>query len=132
MISSHVQATRIGVMNGGYEVGVHAMRELRDQAKRSGEAMILLDFENAYNTVDCNLMLRLTAAFCPELTNLVLWLYEREPHLITTGGDTVKSSTGTQQDCTLSNPLFALTMEYISKKLLFIKLEITDQLIVVC
>ena len=36
---------------------------------------------------------------------------------MTVGGDTVKSSTGTQQGCTLSNPLFALTMQYIAKKL---------------
>ena len=62
-------------------------------------------------------MLRLTASYCPELANLVFWLYEREPHLITKSGDTIKSSTGTQQGCTLSNPLFALTMEYISKKI---------------
>ena len=62
-------------------------------------------------------MLRLTAAHCPELTNLVRWLYELEPHLVTVGGDTVRSSTGTQQGCTLSNPLFALTMQYIARKL---------------
>ena len=76
LINAHVQATQIGVMKGGYEVGVHAMRELVAQAKRLGEVVILLDFANAFNTVDRNLMLRLTAAYCPELTNLVLWLYE--------------------------------------------------------
>ena len=117
LINSHVQATQIGVMKGGYEIGIHAMRELVAQAKRLGEVVMLLDFANAFNTVDRNLMLRLTAEYCPELTNLVFWLYEREPHLITTGGDIVKSSTGTQQGCTLSNPLFALTMEYIAKKI---------------
>ena len=73
---------------------------------------MLLDFANAFNTVDHNLMLRLTAANCPELTNLVRWLYELEPHLVTVGSNTVRSSTGTQQGCTLSNPLFALVMEY--------------------
>ena len=36
---------------------------------------------------------------------------------MTEGGHTLKSSTGTQQGCTLSNPLFALTMQYIAKKL---------------
>ena len=68
-------------------------------------------------TVDRNLMLRLATAHCPELVKLTLWLYGREPHLVTTHGDTVKSSTGTQQGCTLSNPLFALTMEFFAQKM---------------
>ena len=34
LISSHVQETQVGVMKGGYEVVVHAMRELRGQAKK--------------------------------------------------------------------------------------------------
>ena len=117
IISSHVEATQLGVLKGGYEIGVHAIRELVIQAKKNGWVVILLDFANAFNTVDRNLMLRLIAAHCPELTNLVRWLYELEPHLVTGGGHTIKSSTGTQQGCTLSNPLFALTMQYIAKKL---------------
>ena len=78
---------------------------------------MLLDFANAFNTVDRNLIFRLVAAHCPELTNLVRWMYELEPHLVTGAGNTVRSSTGTQHGCTLSNPLFALTKEYIAKKL---------------
>ena len=87
------------------------MRALVNQAKALGEVVILLYFANAFNSVDRNLMLRLVAAHCPELANLVRWLYELEPHLVTTRGDIVKSSTGTQQGCTLSNPLFALVMQ---------------------
>ena len=116
IITSHVEATQIGVLKGGYEIGIHSMRELARKASKKGWVVVLLDFANAFNTVDRNLMLRLVAAHCPELTNLVRWLYELEPHLVTGGGDTVRSSTGTQQGCTLSNPLFALTMEYIAKK----------------
>ena len=70
-ITAHVQSSQIGVLKGGYEVGVHSMRELAKQAEKFGEIVILLDFANAFNTVDRNLMLRLTAAHCPELTNLV-------------------------------------------------------------
>ena len=39
-------------MKGGYEVGVHAMRELSVQARKSGMVIMLLDFANAFNTVD--------------------------------------------------------------------------------
>ena len=67
--------------------------------------------------MDRNLLLKLACAHCPELVKLTLWLYERESLLVTTRGDTLKSSTGTQQGCTLSNPLFALTMEFIASKI---------------
>ena len=77
----------------------------------------LLDFANAFNSVDRNLLLKLACAHCPEIAKLTLWLYGGESHLVTTRGDTLKSSTGTQQGCTLSNPLFALTMEFISTKI---------------
>ena len=95
IITSLVEASQLGVLRGGYEVGVHAMRELARKAKKEGWVILLLDFANAFNTVDRNLMLRLIAAHCPELTNLVRWLYEREPHLVTGAGDIVRSSTGT-------------------------------------
>ena len=78
---------------------------------------MLLDFANAFNTVDRNLILNLACTHCPELAKLTFWLYGREPLLVTTRGDTLKSSTGTQQGCALSNPLFALTMEYIASKI---------------
>ena len=116
-ILAHVDRSQLGVLKGGYEIGVHAMRELAKQANLSAEVIMLLDFLNAFNTVDRNLMLKLACAHCPELAKLTLWLYQREPLLVTTRGDTLKSSTGTKQGCTLSNPLFALTMEFIASKI---------------
>ena len=93
------------------------MRQLVTKAKEKGWVIMLLDFANAFNTVDRNLLLKLACAHCPELARLTLWLYERESLLVTTRGDKLKSSTGMQQGCTLSNPLFALTMEFIATKL---------------
>ena len=116
-IKAHVEGSQLGVLKAGYEIGVHAMRGLAKRANQNGWAILLLDFANAFNTVDRNIMLELAASYCPELVNLTYWLYKLEPRLVTTTGSTVKSSIGTQQGCSLSNPLFALVMEYISKKL---------------
>ena len=101
----------------GYVIGVHAMRELAVQAKRDGWVIMLLHFSNAFNTVERNLMLRLVTAHCPKMTKLTYRLYEQEPHLITSTGDTVNSSTGTQQGCSLSSPLLTLTMQYLSQSI---------------
>ena len=62
-------------------------------------------------------MISLAARLCPELTNLSWWLYKLEPWLVTSQGDIIRSSSGTQQGCPLSNPLFALTMQFIAEKL---------------
>ena len=40
-----------------------------------------------------------------------------EPRLITSKGATIRSSTGTQHGCRLSNPLFALLMNHIHEKI---------------
>ena len=44
-------------MKGGYEVGIRAMKQLSAQARESGLVIMLLDFANAFNTIDRNLML---------------------------------------------------------------------------
>ena len=75
---------------------------------------MLLDFANAYNTVDRNLMISLASKSCPELVDLTWWLYRLQPRLVTNNGHVILSSTGTQQGCRLSNPLFALTMQHIA------------------
>ena len=109
LVSNH----QLGVLQGGYEVGVHTMRKLVEQCKESGEVIMVLDFKNAFNSCDRNLMLQLVAAHVPELARLVQWLYQNESHLVTSRGDTVLSSSGTQQGCALSNILFALVMQYL-------------------
>ena len=116
-INALVKETQLGVLKAGYEIGVHAMRSLSQEASENGEGILLLDFANAFNTVDRNLMISLTLKDCPELTNLTWWLYKLQPWLVTSRGDVIRSSTGTQQGCRLSNPLIVLTMQYIGGKL---------------
>ena len=97
------------------------MRTLSQGADKSGEGILLLDFANAFSTVDRNLMMSLVARDCPELVNLTWKLYKLEQGLITVRGDVVRSSSGTQQGWHLSNPLFTLTMQFIANKLLGIE-----------
>ena len=93
------------------------MRELAKQAATNGDAILLLDFENAFNTSDRDLMISLSARRCPDLKNLTWWLYKKEPRLITSNGDVIRCATGTQQGCRLSNPLVALLMNIFHEKI---------------
>ena len=56
-IKRHVEATQLGVLKAGYEVGVHAMRDLGRQAEQNEWVILLLNFANTFNSVDRNLML---------------------------------------------------------------------------
>ena len=93
------------------------MRELAKQAPTNGDAILLLDFENAFNTSDRDLMISLSARRCPDLKNLTWWLYKKEQRLITSNGDVIRCATGTQQGCRLSNPLVALLMNIFHEKI---------------
>ena len=62
-------------------------------------------------------MLKLIAKYVPELAHLAFWLYAQEPDLVTSAGDTIKSSTGTQQGCTLAGFLFGLLMKFVVDEL---------------
>ena len=95
-IKALVQNTQLGVLKAGYEIGVHAMRTLCQEAAQQGEGILLLDFANAFNTVDRNLIMSLVAKNCLELANLTWWFYKLEPWLITVRRDVVRSSLGTQ------------------------------------
>ena len=103
-ISQLTSKTQLGMKKGGYETGIHAMRAMAAQAKTSGDAILLLDFANAFNTVSRNLLISLAAKMCPELTNLTWWLYKLNPRLWITPDESIRSSEGTQRGCRLSNP----------------------------
>ena len=103
-ISQKVSENQLGVHKGGYEIGIHSMRAMAAEAKTNGDAVLLLDFANAFNTVSQNLLIALTARMCPELANLAWWLYKLEPRLLTTTGEAIRSSSGTQQGAAYPTP----------------------------
>ena len=53
------------------------MRALAHQATPNGDAILLLDFANAFNSADRNLMISLSARMYPQLTNLT-WSFISE------------------------------------------------------
>ena len=72
LLESITKDHQLGIKKGGYEIGVHAARALANECKSSGEALLKLDFENAFNRVDRALLLDLVIALVPEGAN-VLW-----------------------------------------------------------
>ena len=75
----HLLATtgQLGVLRGGYETGVHAVRALLKECETTDEILLTLDFRNAFNTADRALMLNLVASLVPEV-NLVFFFLKRE------------------------------------------------------
>ena len=115
---------QLGVLKAGYEKGIHSLRALIPRCKFHGWVVFILDFRNAFNTIDRNLMIKLAAAHSPEIARLARWLYHNESDLITQGDNVVKSSSGVQQGCPLANPLFALVMKYIMDRLRSANLDV--------
>ena len=94
----------MGTKRAGYEIGVHVARALAKKCSLSLiEAILLLDFENAFNTVDRNLILKMLVAHIPEAAKLFWWLYHCETDLITSTGATVTNSAGVQQGCPIAS-----------------------------
>ena len=75
LVSDH----QLGLIEGGYEVGIHVMRALV-KACRDGDVemvIFLLDFANAYNSSCRELMLALAEAHVQDMAELCHWLYLR-------------------------------------------------------
>ena len=47
------------------------MRAMIEQCKKMGEVIMVLDYKNAFNSCDRNMMLQLVAAHVPKLALLV-------------------------------------------------------------
>ena len=77
------ESHQLGTKRAGYEIGVHVARALAEDCKLTLEAILLLDFENAFNTVDRNLILLLAVVRIPEVAQLFWWLYHMETNPIT-------------------------------------------------
>ena len=110
------ESHQLGTKRAGYEIGVHAARAIANKCRENGCAILIIDIENAFNTADRNLILKLLAAHIPEAAKLFWWLYHLETTLITSNGDEVLNSAGVQQGCPLASLAFALVIKWLMEQ----------------
>ena len=115
IVSDLVERNQLGMLKGGYETGVHAMRALAYQCQIDGEVILIIDFTNAFNGCNRNLILKLAATFIPEIAHLIFWLYAAETELYLSTGETITSSEGVHEGCGFSNILFVLLMRWVMR-----------------
>ena len=115
LVADYVERNQFGMMKGGYEVGVHTMRALANMCKEDGDVILIIDFTNAFNSCNRNLLIKLAATYIPELAHLIFWLYANETEVLVSNGEKIISSEGVHQGCGFSNILFVLLMRYIMR-----------------
>ena len=72
------QDHQLNVIEGGYDVGIHAARAALKNCKKNGNYALKIDFENAFNSIKRNFFLELIAAWLPHLMPSA-WLYYSSP-----------------------------------------------------
>ena len=117
LIEELVWKHEFGLMKGGYEAAIHTMRALAEQCKEDLDVIVVLDFANAFNSCNRNLLIKLAVTAIPEIAPLAYWLYAEETELFLSNGSTLISSEGVHQGCGLANLLFALIMRFIMRHL---------------
>ena len=116
-LESITESHQLGTKRAGYEIGVHAARALALRCRSTKEAILLLDFENTFNTADRNLILKLAVAHIPEAARILWWLYHAETKLFISTGEEVTNSAGVQQGCPLASLAFALVIKWLVEQL---------------
>lgn len=91
---------------GGSEAGIHAMVQIYDDEDTHG--IIQVDAENAFNTINRNVLLQNLNILCPEIALYTYNCYQTPARLFVTGGLEISSSEGTTQGDPIAMPCYAL------------------------
>lgn len=105
-------------MPAGAEAAVHTARAWFERCSGSSakRALLKIDFENAFNTIDRQAVLSSAATNFPTLARWVHWCYE-QPSDLHFGKSVLRSSSGVQQGDPLGPLLFATAPQPLAAEL---------------
>ena len=92
-------------LKSGSEAAVHAMREYFDTEECEG--ILLIDAENAFNSLNRNAALHNIRISCPEISTFILNFYRKASRLFYDGGE-ISSDEGTTQGDAVAMAIYAL------------------------
>ncbi|MCH2405735.1 MAG: hypothetical protein MK200_06040, partial [Nitrosopumilus sp.] len=93
-------------LEGGAEAGIHGMRHIFEDEETEG--IIQVDANNAFNTINRNVLLHNIWVLCPELATYANNCYAEPARLFVTGGIEISSVEGTTQGDPIAMPLYAI------------------------
>ena len=92
-------------LKSGSEAAVHAMREYFDTEECEG--ILLIDAENAFNSLNRKTALHNIRISCPEISTFILNFYRKASRLFYDGGE-ISSDEGTMQGDAVAMAMYAL------------------------
>ena len=107
---------RVGCKNGT-EAIIHSVASCMENLNPE-DAILQVDFSNAFNCVRRERVLELVQLHLPQLENIVRYLYANTSFLIVGGSnETIESSQGVQQGCPMAPLLFALVLKELTSEI---------------
>ena len=98
---------------GATECIIHRVKEWMHSGVPADHALVLLDFSNAFNTLDRSAMLRAIALRCPHFLPYARFCYEQPTPLFRASGH-IESRKGTQQGDVCGPLFFAVTLQAVA------------------
>ena len=92
--------------NAGSEAAIHAMRNIFEN--ESTDAVLLIDAENAFNSMNRSVALHNIQIICPVVSTYIINTYRKASRLFITGSAEIESREGTTQGDPLAMPWYSL------------------------
>ena len=116
-ISKEIWNKNFGVgCPGGVEVVAHSLRDVLESQIGSKEALLKIDFRNAFNLIDRNAFVRATNEKFPALSQWTQWCYGAPSVLLYDHDLIINSARGVQQGDRWALCIFAVAFLFWWKK----------------